>query len=249
MIVLRSRREIEKLRAANRIVAEVLEYLRSLIRPGISTAELDRAAEKMIVSQGARPAFKGYAGFPATLCTSINNEIVHGIPSPKRVLREGDIISVDVGTCLDGYFGDAAITVPVGRISPEAERLIEVTRISLERAIARAESGVRLFTVSHEVQAYAEERGFSVVRDFVGHGIGTELHEPPQIPNYGQPGTGLKLKSGMVLAIEPMINQGGWEIEVLDDGWTAVTRDRKLSAHFEHTIAVTDQGPEILSCL
>jgi len=249
MIVLRSRREIEKLRAANRIVAEVLEYLRSLIRPGISTAELDRAAEKMIVSRGARPAFKGYAGFPATLCTSINNEIVHGIPSSKRVLREGDIISVDVGTCLEGYFGDAAITVPVGRISPEAERLIEVTRISLERAIARAESGARLFTVSHEVQAYAEERGFSVVRDFVGHGIGTELHEPPQVPNYGQPGTGLKLKSGMVLAIEPMINQGGWEIEVLEDGWTAVTRDRKLSAHFEHTIAVTDQGPEILSCL
>ncbi len=249
MIVLRSRREIEKLRAANRMVAGVLEYLRQRVRPGISTGELDRIAEDKIVKQGGRPAFKGYAGYPATLCTSINHEIVHGIPSPKRILKEGDIISLDVGVCLDGYYGDAAITVPVGKISREASRLIEVTRESLARAIEQARPGARLFTVSHAVQAHAEARGYSVVRDFVGHGIGTELHEPPQVPNYGQPGTGLKLKSGMVLAIEPMINQGGQEVEVLADGWTAVTRDRSLSAHFEHTIAVTDEGPQILSCL
>jgi methionyl aminopeptidase len=249
MIVLRSRREIEKLRAANQMVAGVLELMREQVRPGISTAALDRLAEDEIVRQGARPAFKGYAGFPATLCTSINHEIVHGIPSPKRKLKEGDIISIDVGVCLDGYFGDAAITVPVGEISPEAARLIEVTRVCLERAIARARPGERLHTLSYSVQEHAESNGFSVVRDFVGHGIGTELHEPPQIPNYGKPGTGLLLKPGMVLAIEPMINQGTWKVEVLNDGWTAVTRDRKLSAHFEHTIAITDNGSEILSLL
>jgi len=249
MIVLRSRREIEKLKAANQMVAGVLELMREQVRPGISTAALDRLAEDEIVRQGARPAFKGYAGFPATLCTSINHEIVHGIPSPKRKLKEGDIISIDVGVCLDGYFGDAAITVPVGEISPEAGRLIEVTRVCLERAIARARPGERLHTLSYSVQEHAESNGFSVVRDFVGHGIGTELHEPPQIPNYGKPGTGLLLKPGMVLAIEPMINQGTWKVEVLNDGWTAVTRDRKLSAHFEHTIAITDNGSEILSLL
>ena len=249
MIVLRSRREIEKLKAANQMVAGVLELMREQVRPGISTAALDRLAEDEIVRQGARPAFKGYAGFPATLCTSINHEIVHGIPSPKRKLKEGDIISIDVGVCLDGYFGDAAITVPVGEISPEAARLIEVTRVCLERAIARARPGERLHTLSYSVQEHAESNGFSVVRDFVGHGIGTELHEPPQIPNYGKPGTGLLLKPGMVLAIEPMINQGTWKVEVLNDGWTAVTRDRKLSAHFEHTIAITDNGSEILSLL
>ncbi len=249
MIVLRSRREIEKLRAANQMVAGVLELLRKKVKPGITTAALDRLAEDAIVSQGARPAFKGYAGFPATLCTSINHEIVHGIPSPRRKLREGDIISIDVGVCLNGYYGDAAITVPVGEVSPAARRLIEVTRTCLDRAIARACPGERLHTLSHSVQEYAESHGFGVVRDFVGHGIGTELHEPPQIPNYGRPGTGLLLKSGMVLAIEPMINQGTWEVEVLSDGWTAVTRDRKLSAHFEHTIAITDDGPEILSSL
>jgi len=249
MIVLRSRREIEKLRAANRMVAELLELLKRRVRPGISTAALDKIAEDEIVRRGARPAFKGYAGFPATLCTSINHEIVHGIPSRKRKLKEGDIISLDVGVCLDGYYGDAAITVPVGKISTVARRLLDVTRASLEKAIARAWPGERLHTISHSVQEHAEKNGFSVVRDFVGHGIGTELHEPPQVPNYGQPGTGLLLKSGMVLAIEPMINQGGWEVEVLADGWTAVTRDRKLSAHFEHTIAITDDGPEILSAL
>jgi len=249
MIVLRSRREIEKLKAANRMVAGVLELLKKNVRPGISTAALDRLAEDEIVSQGARPAFKGYAGFPATLCASINHEIVHGIPSAKRKLKEGDIISLDVGVCLDGYYGDAAITVPVGKISPEAERLIEVTRECLMQAITRACPGERLHTLSYSVQEYAEKHGFGVVRDFVGHGIGTELHEPPQIPNYGRPGTGLLLKSGMVLAIEPMINQGTWKVDVLQDGWTAVTRDRKLSAHFEHTIAITDNGPEILSTL
>ena len=249
MIVLRSRREIEKLRAANRMVAGVLELIRKNVRPGISTAALDRLAEDEIVRQGARPAFKGYAGFPATLCTSINHEIVHGIPSVKRKLKEGDIISIDVGVCLDGYYGDAAITVPVGEISPEAQRLIEVTRECLMQAVARACPGERLHTLSYSVQEHAEKHGYGVVRDFVGHGIGTELHEPPQIPNYGRPGTGLLLKSGMVLAIEPMINQGTWKVDVLPDGWTAVTRDRKLSAHFEHTIAITDNGPEILSTL
>jgi len=247
MIVLRSRREIEKLKAANRMVAEVLELLKKSVRPGISTAALDKIAEEEIVGRGARPAFKGYAGFPATLCTSINHEIVHGIPSRKRKLKEGDIISIDVGVCLDGYYGDAAITVPVGKISNVARNLLEVTRVSLEKAIARAWPGERLHTLSYSVQE--QKNGFSVVRDFVGHGIGTELHEPPQIPNYGRPGTGLLLKSGMVLAIEPMINQGSWEVDVLADGWTAVTRDRKLSAHFEHTIAITDDGPEILSTL
>ncbi|MBN2705692.1 MAG: type I methionyl aminopeptidase [Deltaproteobacteria bacterium] len=247
MIALRSRRELDRLRTANQLVAEVLELMRGQVSPGVTTGELDRRAEAAIVAAGARPAFKGYAGFPATLCTSINAEIVHGIPSDRRRLVEGDIISIDVGVCLEGYYGDAAITVPVGQVSAEALRLIEVTRESLHQAIAWARPGERLFTISHSVQAYAEKHGFSVVRDFVGHGIGTELHEPPQIPNYGRAGTGILLKPGMVLAIEPMINQGGHGVQVLADGWTAVTRDRKLSAHFEHTVAVTDNGPEILS--
>ncbi|MBN2733098.1 MAG: type I methionyl aminopeptidase [Balneolaceae bacterium] len=247
MIALRSNREIIKLKAANQMVAEVLQLVKKNVRPGISTGTLDKIAENEIIRQGARPAFKGYAGFPATLCTSVNYEIVHGIPSKKRKLFEGDIISIDVGVYLDGYYGDAALTVPVGKVSPEAERLMQVTEISLAKAIECAYPGERLYTLSHSVQKYAEGHGFSVVRDFVGHGIGTELHEPPQIPNYGKPGTGLILKTGMVLAIEPMINQGGAAVQVLADGWTAVTSDRKLSAHFEHTIAITDSGPLILS--
>ncbi len=249
MIALRSRREIAKLKAANQMVAEVLQLVKRNIHPGISTAALDKIAEGEINRQGARPAFKGYAGFPATLCTSINYEIVHGIPSKKRKLKEGDIISIDVGVYREGYYGDAAITVPVGVVSNAAKKLIQVTESALGKAIECAYPGERLYTLSHSVQKYAEEHGYSVVRDFVGHGIGTELHEPPQIPNYGKPGTGLILKAGMVLAIEPMINQGGYAVQVLEDGWTAVTRDRKLSAHFEHTIAITAAGPEILSQL
>jgi len=249
MIALRSKREVAKLKAANHMVAEVLQLVKKNIRPGVSTGTLDKLAENEIVKQGARPAFKGYAGFPATLCTSVNYEIVHGIPSKKRKLKEGDIISIDVGVFLDGYYGDAALTVPVGVVSPEAERLMQVTEASLCKAIECAYPGERLYTLSYSVQKYAEDHGYSVVRDFVGHGIGTELHEPPQIPNYGKAGTGLKLKVGMVLAIEPMVNQGGHAVQVLDDGWTAVTSDRKLSAHFEHTIAITESGPLILSQL
>lgn len=247
MIALRSKREIVKLKAANKMVAEVLQLVKKNVKPGVSTGFLDKIAEDAIRKQGARPAFKGYAGFPATLCTSINYEIVHGIPSKKRKLKEGDIISIDVGVYLDGYYGDAALTVPVGAVTPEAERLMQVTKTSLAKAIEFAFPGERLYTLSHSVQEYAEGHGYSVVRDFVGHGIGTELHEPPQIPNYGKPGTGLILKAGMVLAIEPMINLGGHAVQVLDDGWTAVTRDRKLSAHFEHTVAITEDGPLILS--
>ena len=249
MIALRSKREIAKLKAANQMVAEVLQLVKRKICPGVSTGALDKIAEAEIIKQGARPAFKGYAGFPATLCTSINYEIVHGIPSKKRKLKDGYIISIDVGVYRDGYYGDAALTVPVGTVSPEAARLIQVTEKALGKAIECAYPGERLYTLSYSVQKYAEGHGYSVVRDFVGHGIGTELHEPPQIPNYGKPGTGLILKAGMVLAIEPMINQGGYAIQVLEDGWTAVTKDRKLSAHFEHTIVITTTGPEILSQL
>ncbi|MBW1646279.1 MAG: type I methionyl aminopeptidase [Deltaproteobacteria bacterium] len=249
MITLRSRREIEKIRAANQIVAEVLQHLRAIIEPGISTLELDRETEKMIRRAGARPAFKGYAGYPASLCASVNEVIVHGIPRRDVVLKAGDIISLDVGTELHGYYGDAAVTLPVGEVSEEANRLMAVTRGSLEAGIAAAWPGEHLYTLSHRVQQYVEDRGFSVVRDFVGHGIGTALHEDPQVPNFGQPGTGMKLKAGMVLAIEPMVNAGTWEVEILADGWTAVTKDRRLSAHFEHTIAITEDGPEILSML
>ena len=249
MIALRSKREIAKLRAANRMVAEVLQLVKKKVAPGVTTGALDKLAEDEIIRQGARPAFKGYAGFPATLCTSINYEIVHGIPSKKRKLKDGDIISIDVGVFLNGYYGDAALTVPVGNVSIEAKRLMQVTEESLHKAIECACPGERLYTLSHNVQKHAEGFGYSVVRDFVGHGIGTELHEPPQIPNYGKPGTGLILKEGMVMAIEPMINQGGYAVQVLADGWTAVTKDRKLSAHFEHTIAITKNGSEILSKL
>ncbi|MCK5681481.1 type I methionyl aminopeptidase [bacterium] len=247
MIALRSQREIAKLRAANLMVAQVLRLVKKSVEPGVTTAALDKIAEDEIRRQGARPAFKGYAGFPATLCTSINYEIVHGIPSKKRRLKEGDIISIDVGVCHDGYYGDAAVTVPVGTVSKASKHLMQVTEESLMLAIACAVAGEKLYTVSHCVQKHAESNGFSVVRDFVGHGIGTELHEPPQIPNYGKPGTGLTLKPGMVLAIEPMVNMGSYGVQVLDDGWTAVTVDRKLSAHFEHTIAITDNEPMILS--
>jgi len=234
MITLRSKREIEKIRAANQIVSEVLKHLQEVVKPGISTFELDQIAE-------------GYAGFPSSLCTSVNEVIVHGIPSKDAILVEGDIISLDVGAKLDGYFGDAALTVPVGKVSSEAKRLMQATKKSLEEGIRSAWPDEHLFTLSNKIQRYVESQGYSVVRDFVGHGVGTQLHEEPQVPNYGVAGTGMRLKVGLVIAIEPMVNVGTYEVEVLTDGWTAVTRDRKLSAHFEHTIAITDNGPDILS--
>ncbi|MBN2333669.1 MAG: type I methionyl aminopeptidase [Deltaproteobacteria bacterium] len=247
MITLRSRREIEKIRAANQIVAEVLERLREAVQPGISTLELDAITEKLIRERGGTPAFKGYAGFPASLCASVNEVIVHGIPRADIILAAGDIISLDVGAKLHGYYGDAAITVPVGEVSDAARRLMQVTEESLAEGIQAAWPGEHLFTVSARIQRYVEARGYSVVRDFVGHGIGTQLHESPQVPNFGVEGTGIRLKAGMVIAIEPMVNMGTHEVDVLADGWTAVTRDRLLSAHYEHTIAITDGGPEILS--
>jgi methionyl aminopeptidase len=247
MITLRSKREIEKIRAANQVVAEVLKHLERVVEPGISTFELDRITEKLIKKRGGIPAFKGYAGFPASLCASVNEVIVHGIPRKDIVLVEGDIISLDVGVKLDGYFGDAALTVPVGKVSYEANHLMQVTRESLEEGIRAAWPDEHLFTLSNKIQRYVESNGYAVVRDFVGHGIGTQLHEAPQVPNYGIAGTGMRLRAGMVLAIEPMVNAGTYEVEVLSDGWTAVTKDRKLSAHFEHTIAITDNGPDILS--
>jgi len=247
MITLRSKREIEKIRAANQIVSEVLKHLQEVVRPGISTFELDQIAEKLIKKLGGSPAFKGYAGFPASLCASVNEVIVHGIPRKDVILHEGDIISLDVGAKLNGYFGDAALTVPVGKVSSEAENLMRVTRESLAEGIRSAWPDEHLFTLSNNIQRYVESHGYAVVRDFVGHGIGSQLHEEPQVPNYGVAGTGMRLKAGMVIAIEPMVNVGTYEVQVLADGWTAVTKDRKLSAHFEHTIAITDNGPDILS--
>ena len=248
IIVLKSPAEIEKMRKSNRIVAEVLASIKDVARPGIATIELERLCEEELKKRKVRPAFKGYRGYPYCLCTSVNEEVVHGMPS-NRVLREGDIISVDVGVDCDGYYGDAAITMPVGRISEQASRLINVTEAALRRAIEKAQVGNRLFDISYAVQSYVEEKGFSVVRAFVGHGIGRDLHEAPQVPNFGTPGRGVRLKAGMVFAIEPMINAGGSDIVILDDGWTAVTKDGSLSAHFEHTIAITENGPCILSKL
>jgi len=248
IIVLKSPAEIEKMRKSNRIVAEVLAAIKDVARPGIATIELERLCEEELKKRKVRPAFKGYRGYPYCLCTSVNEEVVHGMPS-NRVLREGDIISVDVGVDCDGYYGDAAITMPIGRISEQASRLIDVTEAALRRAIEKAQVGNRLFDISYAVQSYVEEKGFSVVRAFVGHGIGRDLHEAPQVPNFGTPGRGVRLKAGMVFAIEPMINAGGSDIVILDDGWTAVTKDGSLSAHFEHTIAITENGPCILSKL
>ena len=248
IIVLKSPAEIEKMRKSNRIVAEVLASIKDVARPGIATIELERLCEEELKKRKVRPAFKGYRGYPYCLCTSVNEEVVHGMPS-NRVLREGDIISVDVGVDCDGYYGDAAITMPIGRISEQASRLIDVTEVALRRAIEKAQVGNRLFDISYAVQSYVEKNGFSVVRAFVGHGIGRDLHEAPQVPNFGTPGRGVRLKAGMVFAIEPMINAGGSDIVILDDGWTAVTKDGSLSAHFEHTIAITENGPCILSKL
>jgi methionyl aminopeptidase len=246
MIIIRSPREVEQIRKANVVVAEVLERLKTLVVPGVTTDELDGISEEIILSKGAVPAFKGYRGYPKTLCVSINEEVVHGIPN-KRKLKEGDIVSIDVGTNLHGYFGDAAITLPVGEINPEAKRLLEVTEKALSIGIGMAKVGNRLFDISHAVQAWVESNGFSVVRDFVGHGIGKSLHEDPQIPNFGSPNQGPRLEKGMIFALEPMVNEGTYEVRVLDDGWTVVTADGKPSAHFEHTIAITDGQAEILS--
>ncbi len=246
MINLRTKEEIEKLRRSNRLVAQALLKVREAIRPGVRTAELDRIAEETIRRGGGRPAFKGYRGYPANLCVSVNEEVVHGIPGPRR-LEEGDIVSLDLGVLMDGYYGDAAITVPVGEVSEEAKKLIEVTEEALHKGIEKARVGNRLYDISHAIQSWVESFGFSVVRDFVGHGIGRQLHEEPQVPNFGPPNQGPRLMVGMVLAIEPMVNAGGWQVRVREDGWTVVTADGSLSAHFEHTIAITEDGPDILS--
>jgi methionyl aminopeptidase len=246
-IALRTREEIARIREAGRVVWEVLEALTAVAVPGVSTAELDRFAEARTRALGGRPAFLGYRGYPACLCVSLNDEVIHGIPSPHRILAEGDVIGLDYGVVLGGWFADAARTLPVGRVSEEAARLLAVTRRALSRAIAAALPGAHLGDLGAAVQALAEEEGYSVVRDFVGHGIGRRLHEPPQVPNYGSPGAGVRLRPGMVLALEPMLNAGTGEVRTLDDDWTAVTADGRLSAHFEHTVAVTENGPEILT--
>jgi methionyl aminopeptidase len=247
VIVCRSAAELEKMRAAGRLVGEVLTALTPSVVPGVTTAELDEVAEKMITDAGAIPAFKGYHGYPATICSSINEEVIHGIPSGQRVLREGDILSIDVGASLEGYFGDSAITVPVGHVSEEAARLLTVTEEALYKAIEVARPGGRVSDIGHAVQKHVEAYGFSVVREFVGHGIGQKMHEEPQVPNYGEAGRGPRLAEGMVLAIEPMVNAGKPAVKVLSDGWTAVTRDKSLSAHFEHTVAITASGAWILT--
>jgi methionyl aminopeptidase len=253
MIVLKGPDEIEIMRAANVIVAEVLAELRQAVRPGVTTADLDRIAEEATRKKGAVPAFKGYtvAGrvYPAALCASINDEVVHGIPSRDRALREGDIIGLDYGVIYRGYYGDSAITVPVGAVTAEAQSLMQTTREALEAGIQAALPGRRLGDVSAAIQSHAESRNFSVVRDFVGHGIGKRLHEDPQVPNFGQADRGIRLREGMVLAIEPMLNAGGPEVELKDDGWTAITSDGSLSAHFEHSVAIVEGGPYVLSSL
>lgn len=246
MIVCRSATEIERLARVNTLVARVLTELASAVEPGITTAEIDALAERRLKEAGAAPAFKGYHGYPATICASVNEQVVHGIPS-GRALVEGDIISIDMGAKLDGYFGDAAVSVPVGRVSPEATRLLQVTQSALERALSTVRAGARVSDIGAAVQTFVEAQGFSVVREFVGHGIGTALHEEPQIPNYGTAGRGPRLAAGMVLAIEPMVNAGKAAVKVLADGWTAVTKDRSLSAHFEHTVVVTESGCRVLT--
>lgn len=249
-IVCKSAAEIEKMRRSGHVVRQVLEHLREMVAPGVSTMDLERAAEKKIKELGAKPAFKGYYDYPCVLCTSINEEIVHGIPSEKRVLKSGDIVSIDCGAVLDGYYGDAAITVPVngnGELKPELRKLLEVTEASLYKGIEQARVGNSVGDVGAAVQEHVEAHGFSVVREFVGHGIGTRLHEEPQVPNFGVRGQGMKLRQGMVIAIEPMVNSGKPQTRVLDDKWTAVTADGSYSAHFEHCVAVTDDGPMILT--
>jgi methionyl aminopeptidase len=246
MVLLKTKSEIETMRKANQIVARVLERLSCEALPGVTTLSLDRLAESMCREAGAEPAFKGYRGYPFSLCASVNEQVVHGFPN-ERPLAEGDILGMDFGVRFQGFYGDSAVTVAIGQISDTASRLMEITRQSLRNGIAAARVGNRLFDIGYAVQKTVEAAGFSVVRQFVGHGIGREMHEEPQIPNFGRAGEGLRLRAGMTLAIEPMVNAGGYEVEILDDGWTAVTRDGSLSAHFEHTIAITENGPVILS--
>ncbi|MCK4485642.1 MAG: type I methionyl aminopeptidase [Desulfobacterales bacterium] len=246
MVILKSPSEIEKIRQSNVMVAEILEILRQKVEPGIDTLTLDKISEKLALARNAKPGFKGYRGYPYSLCTSVNQQVVHGFPS-RRPLKEGDILSMDFGIFYNDYYGDAAITVPVGKVSDVALRLMKATKEALFLGIEQAIPGKRLSDISHAIQSHAEAAGFSVVRKFVGHGIGKALHEDPQIPNYGKPGMGIRLKPGMVLAIEPMVNAGSYEVKTLEDGWTAVTEDGSLSAHFEHTVAITADGPVILS--
>jgi len=246
MIILKTPEEIEKMARASRIVAETLEDLRSFVRPGVSTKEIEGFAEEKIFTRGGTPAFKGYRGYPASICTSVNNQVIHGIPSQLR-LEAGDIISIDLGVYLDGFYGDGAITLPLGEISPLAKKLLKVTEDALYIGISKATPRNRVSDISHAIQSHVEANGFSVVRAFVGHGIGMSLHEEPQVPNFGISGQGPRLKEGMTIAIEPMVNTGGYEVGILDDGWTAVTLDGELSAHFEHTIAITDGDAKILT--
>lgn len=248
MVTLKSVREIQLMREAGRVVARVLEALKAKAAPGITTAELDEEAERLIRKLGAIPSFKGYHGYPATICASINEQVVHGIPDGRR-LNEGDILSVDVGAILKGYHGDAAVTLPIGAVSPEARRLLEVTEGALWAGIAKARAGLHTGDISAAIQEWAESRGMSVVREYTGHGIGRQMHEDPQIPNFGRAGTGHILREGMTFALEPMVNLGTWKTKVLGDGWTVVTEDGRLSAHFEHTIAVTDGEPLVLTVL
>ena len=247
MVVLKTSKELSLLKEAGKISAGALQAAGEAVRPGVSTWEIDRIAYEFIIKHGATPAFLNYGGFPATACISVNDEIIHGIPSKKRILHEGDIVSIDLGAKIHGYVGDNAATYAVGQISPEAQRLIDTTRESLYEGIARAVAGGRLGDVGYAVQQYCEERGYGVVREYTGHGVGTELHEDPSVPNYGTPGRGIRLLPGMVIAIEPMINEGTAAIRQLSDGWTVKTRDGKLSAHFEHTVAITADGPKILT--
>jgi methionyl aminopeptidase len=248
MILLKSLQEIAKMEVANRIVAEVLEGVKEKIRPGVETRELDELAEEMCRRRQVEPAFKGYRGYPRSICVSVNEEVVHGIPGPRR-LKAGDLVSLDFGVRYDGYYGDAAITVPVGDVPPRARTLMEVTEKSLYAGIAMVKVGNRLSDISHAVQGVVERAGFGVIRDFVGHGIGRSLHEDPQIPNFGPPGRGPKLQAGMTLAIEPMTSMGSWQVRILSDGWTAVTQDGSYAAHFEHSVALMENGVLILSRL
>lgn len=247
-IMIKSSQEIEKMRRSGQAVREILEYVRGLVKPGVSTMDLENAAAARMHEMGVKPAFKGYRGYPAVLCTSVNSEVVHGIPSAERVLREGDIVSIDTGVVIDGFYGDSATTVAVGeKVNPKTQKLLKVTEKSLQRGIEAVKAGATLGDIGAAVQQAVEAEGFSIVREFVGHGIGTRLHEDPQVPNYGRSGQGQKLREGMVFCIEPMVNAGRPEVQVLDDGWTAVTEDGSLSAHFEHTIAVTKDGALILT--
>ena len=247
MIILKSQRELQYMYEAGQIVARTLNELERSIEPGITTAELDRIAERFIIKNMAKPAFKGYNGYPATICASINEEVVHGIPSRSRRLKPGDIVSIDVGAVINGYVGDAARTYPVGEVDLEVRRLLATTKEALSKGIEKAIADNRLSDISNAVQVYVEANHFSVVRDFVGHGIGRNMNEDPQIPNFGPPGRGPRLKPGMALAIEPMVNMGTYEVETLTDNWTVITKDKKWSAHFEHTIAITEEGPWILT--